>query len=74
MPRLFITKANADNQNSVKIADIPNKLPEIADLRHDKIGFGQRLTFGIEVIDEEGDIVRVELLEKPKSASFIKRR
>ena len=70
MPRLFITKANADNQNSVKIADVPNKLPEIADLRHDKIGLGQRFFFGLEVIDEEGDNVRIELIEKPKSAKF----
>lgn len=47
-----------------------NQLPEIADLRHNKIGLGQRFTFGIEVIDEEGDNIRTELIEKPKSALF----
>ena len=47
-----------------------NQLPEIADLHHDKIGLGQRLTFGLEVIDEEGDFIKIELAEKPSSAKF----
>ncbi len=47
-----------------------NQLPEVLEMPHKEIGLGQRLTFGIEVIDEEGDFVRTELLEKPKSAIF----
>ena len=47
-----------------------NQLPEIADLHYDKIGRGQRLTFGLEVIDEESDFIKVELIEKPESAKF----
>ncbi len=35
-----------------------------------EIGLGQRWYFGIEVIDEEGDLVRTELVEKPPSAKF----
>lgn len=69
-PRLFVTKANADEQISANFDSETNKLPEIADLHHNTIGLGQRLTFGIEVIDEEGDNVRIELVEKPKSAMF----
>ena len=47
-----------------------NRLPEIMDLHHKEIGLGQRWFFGIEVIDEEGDLVKTELIEKPKSAKF----
>ncbi len=50
--------------------EMENRLPEIADLHHDKIGLGQRIFFGLEVIDEEADFVKVELVEKPKSAEF----
>jgi hypothetical protein len=31
---------------------------------------GQRIFFGLEVIDEESDPVKIELTEKPKSAKF----
>ncbi|MBK8147620.1 MAG: hypothetical protein IPK58_05255 [Acidobacteria bacterium] len=47
-----------------------NELPELMDFRHKEIGLGQRLFFGVEVIDEEGDLVRTELVAKPKSAKF----
>ncbi|HMS42639.1 MAG TPA: hypothetical protein PKE69_20585 [Pyrinomonadaceae bacterium] len=67
-PRLSVT--NADERNSVNIVETPNQLPEIMEFRHKKIGLGQRLTIGVEVIDEEGDLVRTELVEKPASAKF----
>ena len=74
LPRLFIATANSETslveRLSVNLDDSKNQLPEILNLRHNKIGLGQRWTFGIEVIDEEGDFVRVELIEKPKSAKF----
>jgi hypothetical protein len=56
--------------NLVDTKKMENKLPEIADLRYNEIGIGQRLFFGIEVIDPEGDMVRTELIKKPKSAKF----
>ncbi len=63
------TKAEVDKKSDDH-EKMENKLPEIADLHYDKIGRGQRLTFGLEVIDEEADFIKVELLEKPKSAKF----
>lgn len=68
LPRLSFT--NADKRNLVDINETPNQLPEIMEFRHKKIGLGQRLTIGVEVIDEEGDLVRTELVEKPASAKF----
>ncbi len=62
--------SKARSNNPDKSEQTENQLPEIADLRHDKIGLGQRLTFGLEVIDEEADYIRIELVEKPKSAKF----
>lgn len=74
LPRLFTADANtdapADNRLSPVSAAEANQLPEIQNFRHAEIGLGQRLTFGVEVIDEEGDNVRVELIKKPKSAKF----
>lgn len=65
----FFTSAKIESgQDDRKKAE--NKLPEIADLHHDQIGRGQRLTFGLEVIDEEADYIRIELAEKPPSANF----
>ncbi len=68
--RFSVTKANSDAQSPANAAETPNQLPEIMDLHHKEIGLGQRWYFGIEVIDEEGDLVRTELVEKPKSAKF----
>jgi len=72
LPRLFVAGANTDASLNIEspanAVTVTNQLPEIQELRHSKIGLGQRLTFGVEVIDEEGDNIRVELLEKPKSA------
>lgn len=68
--RLPITNANTDEQKTDSISETKNQLPEIMDLHHKEIGLGQRWFFGIEVIDEEGDLVRTEVIEKPKSAKF----
>lgn len=72
LPQLFTALAKVD-LNAVQSSESEepeNQLPEIADLRHDEIGLGQRFTFGLEVIDEESDNVRIELVEKPKSVKF----
>jgi hypothetical protein len=65
----LITKAEIDPRADDH-TKAENKLPEIADLHHKEIGRGQRLTFGLEVIDEEADLIRIELTEKPASAKF----
>ena len=70
VPRLFITKAEKDSLSTPDTKQTENRLPEIMDLHHKEIGVGQRWFFGMEVIDEEGDLVRSELIEKPKSAKF----
>jgi hypothetical protein len=74
LPRLFVSNAKFENAETIiasNSSETPeNRLPEIADQRHNEIGLGQRLTFGIEVIDEESDNVRIELVDKPKSAQF----
>jgi hypothetical protein len=70
LPRLTVNKVKANEQNLNNSAGSSNQLPEIMDLHHQAIGLGQRWYFGIEVIDEEGDLVRTELVEKPKSAKF----
>jgi hypothetical protein len=70
LSRPFVTNADLNVQNSPNEGETRNRLPEIMDLHHKEIGLGQRWFFGIEVIDEEGDLVRTELIEKPKSAKF----
>ncbi len=74
LSRIFVTNAKLEMGESIissnRSDSAKNRLPEIADLRHYEIGLGQRMTFGLEVIDEESDNVRIELIEKPKSAQF----
>ncbi|MCW5959067.1 MAG: hypothetical protein KIS76_02840 [Pyrinomonadaceae bacterium] len=70
VPKFFITNAGKDSVVSDDMKSTENRLPEIMDLHHKEIGLGQRWFFGLEVIDEEGDLVRAELVEKPKSAKF----
>src|SRR5256714_3938650 len=50
-----------------------NQAPEMAPVRFTRVGIGQRITFGISVIDEESDDVRVELVQKPASAKYNER-
>lgn len=72
--KFFTANARSDNFSKSETAAVfdeeSNELPEIMDFRHKEIGLGQRLFFGIEVIDDEGDFVKTELIEKPKSAKF----
>jgi len=67
----LINSGRTTNARITEVSErVENRLPEIADLKHGKIGLGQRITFGLEVIDEEGDLIKIELAEKPKSAKF----
>src|SRR5688572_27782900 len=45
-----------------------NRPPEMEAVRFKRAGVGQRLFFGIAVIDEETDDIRVEVTQKPASA------
>jgi hypothetical protein len=47
-----------------------NQQPEMAPVRFTRVGVGQRISFGLSVIDEESDDVRVELTQKPASATY----
>ena len=48
----------------------PNHAPEMGAVRFKEVGVGQRIFFGLSVIDEESDDVRVELVQKPASARY----
>lgn len=50
-----------------------NQAPEIGPIAYTRVGVGQRIAFGIEVIDEESDDIRVELIRKPASARYNER-
>jgi hypothetical protein len=47
-----------------------NHPPEMGEIRYKRVGVGQRIFFGISVIDEEEDDVRVEMTQKPASAKY----
>jgi hypothetical protein len=47
-----------------------NHQPELDEIRFKRVGVGQRIFFGLAVIDEESDDVRVELAQKPASAKY----
>jgi hypothetical protein len=47
-----------------------NHSPEMGEVRFKEVGVGQRIFFGLAVIDEESDDVRVELVQKPASAKY----
>jgi hypothetical protein len=47
-----------------------NLEPEFNPVRFKRVGVGQRITFGLSVIDEESDDVSVELVQKPASARY----
>src|SRR3982751_1236816 len=55
---------------SVETAPAENKPPEMDEVRFKRVGVGQRIFFGISVIDEEEDDVRVEMTQKPASAKY----
>lgn len=77
---LFINKPQAEKfavettsntlEESISEPPAPNQPPELAPIRYKRVGIDQRVVFGLDVIDEESDDVRVELIEKPKSATY----
>jgi hypothetical protein len=49
---------------------VENRPPEMSEVRVKRVGVGQRVTFGLSVIDEEADDLRVELTQRPASAKY----
>jgi hypothetical protein len=47
-----------------------NHPPEMGEIRFKRVGVGQRIFFGLSVIDEETDDIRVEMTQKPASARY----
>jgi hypothetical protein len=47
-----------------------NRPPDFELPHYRKVGVGQRITFGLEMIDQDQDEVKVELIGKPESASY----
>src|ERR1044071_2127430 len=47
-----------------------NHPPEMDAVRIKRVGVGKRITFGLSVIDEETDDIRVEMTQKPASAKY----
>jgi hypothetical protein len=70
-------KASAENFTPTTLKTAPaetlpaeNKPPEMDEVRFKRVGVGQRIFFGISVIDEEEDDIRVEMTQKPASARY----
>jgi hypothetical protein len=69
-------KASAGNSaptrtfSSSETLPAENKPPEMDEVRFKRVGVGQRIFFGISVIDEEEDDIRVEMTQKPASARY----
>src|ERR671915_180544 len=68
-------KADAGNAQPVSVSlsatqTSENRPPEMDDIRIKRVGLGQHIFFGISVIDEETDDIRVEMTEKPASAKY----
>jgi hypothetical protein len=76
VPRLQGANATANDAEPRAINALPvvapaeNREPEFNPVRFKRVGVGQRITFGLSVIDEESDDVRVELVQKPPSARY----
>jgi hypothetical protein len=51
-------------------APAENLPPEMDEIRFKRVGVGQRIFFGISVIDEEADDLRIEMTQKPASAKY----
>jgi hypothetical protein len=69
----FRTEAVGDHSLAATLSSTSpaeNRAPEMEPVRFKRVGVGQRIFFGISVIDEETDDIRVELTQKPASAKY----
>lgn len=70
-PRLAGTSASPESAPPESVSAPPENLePEFNPVRFKRVGVGQRIFFGLSVIDEESDDIRVELIQKPASAKY----
>jgi hypothetical protein len=75
---MFISRFEADAGSAVSEGSLAlnetlaleNRPPEMDAVRIKRVGVGQRIAFGISVIDEETDDIRVEMTQKPASAKY----
>jgi hypothetical protein len=58
------------SSSSNSSAPAVNQPPEMLPVRFTRVGVGQRISFGLSVIDEESDDVRVEMVQKPASVRY----
>jgi hypothetical protein len=70
LPSRQSANATANNNAPSLMPPAENREPEFNPVRFKRVGVGQRITFGLSVIDEESDDVRVELVQKPASARY----
>jgi hypothetical protein len=61
---------SASTPSSSMSAALLNHEPEMAPVRFTRVGVGQRIAFGLSVIDEESDDMRIELTQKPATAKY----
>src|SRR5687767_394296 len=50
--------------------DLANRPPELELPPYHRVAPGRAIAFGLNVVDQDGDTVRVDLLEKPASAQY----
>jgi hypothetical protein len=75
---MFVSRVHGDADSTVSVRSLAtenapvaeNHPPEMEAVRFKRVGVGQRIFFGISVIDEETDDIRVEMTEKPASAKY----
>lgn len=70
---LFVSHFSIGAESAPARTTLPaaeNRAPEMDAVRIKRVGIGQRITFGISVIDEETDDIRVEMTQKPASAKY----
>lgn len=67
----LLTRSGAGAQSALMLAAAAeNRPPEMGEVHVKRVGVGQRVTFGLSVIDEEADDLRVELTDRPPSAKY----
>ncbi|MDQ3819717.1 MAG: hypothetical protein M3362_18870, partial [Acidobacteriota bacterium] len=75
---MFLARFRADAWSRARVGSLAptetlpaeNRPPEMDEVRFKRVGLGQRIFFGISVIDEEEDDLRVEMTQKPASAKY----
>jgi hypothetical protein len=75
---MFVLRFKADAGSVLPVSNLApfealvteNQPPEMGEIQFKRVGVGQRIFFGLSVIDEETDDVRVEMTQKPASAKY----